>query len=171
MVVVNYNRTSYLIDGQHRYEVMKQMIVEHVDMNNVHILIEVHDCGNNLEFANSLYYMANNRYNTNGTITNLGVVNVDENAKIVVTTICNKFREQTSHNPSTKAPYFDPNILLAEINQSEIIRNKTSNEVIEAENRAYFEYMRQSDIRHLNCKARFYLPYKDAKCRWVRKLK
>lgn len=133
--------------------------------------------------AQFIYCMANNRYQTNGTITVTATTVPtpispippvhNERAKEVARRIGNMFPLQLSGRTGTNAPYFDLNTLLLEINTCNIMTRRSVDEVVSlivSENAAFLEYMRKHDPRHVNCKSGFYLPYKEAKCRWFREI-
>lgn len=51
IVIVQYNGASYIVDGQHRYQLMKELFAEGVNLSTSYLLLEIHDCTTNYELV------------------------------------------------------------------------------------------------------------------------
>lgn len=172
-IIINYGGTNFLADGQHRLEMLKQLSKEY-DLSKIKVVRETYHCGNDAAMANYIYYMVNDRYYVNGNISEDGQVH-DNSANKVVEIIQNEFSLQVrASNKAVSAPYFDPNELLKELNESGIMKSKTCDEVvtlIKNNNTKYGQHLYiNNKAQYDKCKAGWYLSYFKPHCRWVKSL-
>jgi hypothetical protein len=174
-IIINYGGTNFLADGQHRIEMLKDLSKEY-DLSKIKVIRETYQCGNNSSMAQYIYYMVNDRYIVNGNISESGEV-YENTANKVVDTIQNEFSKQVraSNNKNVVAPYFDPNELLRELNESGIMKTKTYEEVITIirnYNTNYGDHLFKNNKQQYDkCIGGWYLSYLKTHCRWVRNIK
>lgn len=173
-IIITWRGIQYLVDGQHRYETLKELNRMRIDMSNASVVVEHYDCGTNEELARSIYVMANARYYNNGTIDRAGNPYEQTGGNLVAMAIQKLYESQIRPN-STRAPYFDINDLLREINESRILCNLSADQVIKLiqdENTKFGACLKNYDKgKYNNCSAKFYLVYHSPKCRWFKQLK
>ena len=173
-VMVYFNTQWYLIDGQHRLQLLKELYKEGVDFMGVNVIVETYDCGVNLEMAQSIYSMVNARYYNNGSLDETGVpFDNTQNANKVVEAIQKLYQGQVKAN-AARAPQFDIGDLLREINASGILTSRSMEEVIkfivDANSAFGIDLNKKNSAQYGRCTAKFFLPYKEPKCRWLKEL-
>ena len=72
-VFSNFMGKNYILDGQHRVAMLRQLRDEGINLNNTKVSVQIIDCIT-LNDINTLYVMANERYTVNGNISSSGVV-------------------------------------------------------------------------------------------------
>lgn len=174
IILGEYNNNWYLVDGQHRMQVLKEISYERPEINNYYITIEMYQCGDNLNLLRSIYAMANDRYITNGAINKEGTVYTNNDcASQVVKWLQNTYPLQTS---GSSAPKFDCNLLSKYINESGKINNGNITKfccLIETVNREYAQILYNKDrTQYDKCLklSGFFLPYKQPKCKWIEEI-
>ncbi len=173
-IFVKYNNTHYLVDGQHRYQLLRELFVEEVDLNRTSVCLETYNCEGDLPKAQSIYAMVNARYYNNGTIDQSGATFENTLAtNKVVSAVEAACRAQVKAN-KTMAPYFDISDLSREINNSGIMQRKSAEEVVDLIKQANVEfakllYQLNSD-QYKKCTGGLFLVYKEPRCRWFREI-
>lgn len=173
IVLVNYQDTNCLIDGQHRYQMILEMLREGVDFTNTYISVEIYKCFDDNEKAYSIYNMVNSRYGANGIIK-------DDGAKYIIEYLTKKFPLQSQDSEKSNAPYFSTRHLERAIKDSDILRYKSVEEIIQAildanllhGNELYISQKSNSKNHYERCYklGGFFLPYKKANCSWFLEL-
>lgn len=169
IIVIQYNNIMYLVDGQHRYELIKQMLDEGINMDETYITLEVYTCASDSDQAYAIFNMVNSRYGANGII-------VDDSVPIVLDALLGRYPKQCKYNGNTAtyAPYCNLDTLSRAIKDSDILRRLDSQKVVEYiekynNEHGWFLYKHNED-RYKKChdKSQFYLPYKGANCSWFK---
>ena len=172
------NNTRYLVDGQHRLEMLKLLYNDDANcLNNTIICIQEFQCVNMLE-GESIYLLANNTYNVNSSICNNEVI---PNLSLATRDVANEVVDSLKsifgmfiQNGKPSAPYIDIGTFVQELNKSGIISRKTSGEIVEAIIAANNNYkiilQNKSNDQYKRCSTGFVLPYMEPKCRWINKI-
>lgn len=174
IVIAEYCGQWYLVDGQHRSQMLKEIAHESPDVKAANINVERYLCGNNLPLLQSIYAMANDRYIFNGTLNAEGkIFATNDVAQIIVRWLQNKYPLQVG---STLAPKLDCNILMKFINESCKVNSGNANIVcnlIETANLEFSQILSTTNaVQYERCLrlSGFFLPYKQAKCRWMNEI-
>lgn len=175
LIIVHVDGVHMLCDGQHRVAALRQL-QHHADMRLFEIRVLVHLCGIDKNLAERVYLQSNNQYMINGSIdrtTNqLYRRDIATMSRQVVENIKQRFPKQIG----ARFPNFDPNALETELNTSNLLERKSVEEVttmILRENTAYEAVLSKLDSRkYFQCREKnsFYLPAKEAGCRWLRQI-
>lgn len=168
-VIISYNNTMYLVDGQHRYELIKQMMQDGINLDNTYITLEVYSCASESGQAYAIFNMVNSRYGANGIV-------VDDSVPLILEEMLKRFPKQCKYNGNTAtyAPYCNLDTLSRAIKDSDILRRLDVNKVLEyidKYNVEYGKFLFNHDTTHYtkcNTKSGFYLPYKGANCSWFK---
>jgi hypothetical protein len=169
-----YNKL-YLIDGHHRFEMLRQLR-NIIDKNSL-VQIQIFECKDDKE-VNRLYEMANDRYTVNGNINEEGnVYDQGDKALQVVEQLklhFNNFKFQSKIRTSMKkiyAPEFDINDLLSQLNQNRELKRLSVDEIVRLIVDRNREYKQEIPLdKRDKYKDGFYLCYGHTNCKWVEKL-
>lgn len=183
--LIELNERCYMIDGQHRLELLKQLYSDNINLNNCNVnIINYKCCDDNSEdrfnLANEIYEMVNSQYSNNGNIDSNGkVYNGTEVTNQVLNLIQKSFPKTIKckdKNIKIVAPYFDLNDLAREINKSRITDIKTAKEIFEdimSFNESFGEVLKKNNFKQFQRSESiegFYLPYFLTKCSWFSKI-
>lgn len=181
--LIELNERCYMVDGQHRLELLKQLHIEGNNLLNCTINIINYKCceitpEENFILANEIYFMLNNQYSNNGNIDSSGKVNNNEITNQVLDLVQDRFPKTIKCKNKNKitAPYFDINDLSREINKSRITDNKSASEIFEDMmifNNNFGETLEKNNIKqYQRCVSieSFFLPYLCTKCEWFSKI-
>lgn len=172
IIITITNGNMELLDGQHRYEMLKNLYYDSINLADTQIAtLLVYNPSP--EQINALYVMANKTYDING--------NIDkESGTVFITAVqatdlinelskyFNNFNTQV-RSGSLSAPHFDIAHLLLKINTSGILNRKAINEIIKIilqENERKLNSGRLSQEQINKCTDKFYLVYGKPKCAW-----
>lgn len=199
LVLVEYQRTFYVLDGQHRLTVLKELYTEGLDISHVKLSINYHYVGEDLQLFMFIYKQCGNTYGHEGVVApNPGLTPVGQAPVAVapstpplvaaindaVKLITEKFgRQLATGDRDASCPRFNPTALQRELLQVVPIQRWTARQIFDKicqVNDAYGAGITISfnksvtgigDSQKLKCVAGFYLPYAAPHCRWVNKIR
>ena len=170
IIFCNLNGVEYLLDGQHRMEMIRSLRAEGMDFSNTTVSVQTF-VANTKGDVDSLYLVANTRYTNNGNIDGLGnIYHTSTTAQQVIDRLklqFNNFANQCKAN-ARKAPHFDINDLSRELNKSGLLTRKSVDQIINLiieQNTRKRDELKPVEINR--CTDGFYLVYGEPKCRWV----
>lgn len=176
--IVEVNTRPYMIDGQHRLQLLREMYDEGIDLSNCIINIINYKC-HEFSLANDIYFMLNNQYASNGNIDSEGrVYGSNEVSKQLIILVQDRFSKTIKCKEKSKimAPYFDINDLMREINISRITDIKSAYEIFNLVinfNQDFGEKLLKKDPKQyqkcLNIEG-FFLPYLSTQCKWFKEV-
>ena len=171
IILAEYQNRNYLVDGQHRLEMIKQLMTEGVVFESVQI--KIFEC-KTYEQITALYIMANTHYTINGNIDSNGNLHQNVNkTQTVIDRLRAQYNNFTNQNRQRKgdtlnAPYFDIGDLTSQLNSSVFLRSKSVDEIMALITRANDQKRREITPKQItNCLDGFYLCYGAPKCRWI----
>jgi len=176
LVAVNFDNNYYLIDGQHRFESLKNLYNNHA--HDVKVAIQTYKC-NNKNQINELYGMLNN-INPNNCMVTDGKLDPDGlKLKQIKTLLKEKYGYKIWVDKDTNRPYVSTIKLDSELRNAAFFNNKTSNQIItaiEEKNKVCLlalENISKTDYHKVIDMGGFALPY-DKKngpsAKWIRTL-
>lgn len=194
IIVVTYNNKNYIVDGQHRHEVMVKLTKAGYDLSGLQLAVQVYNC-ENAQSISEIFKFSNNRYTTNAPLEqalNAGLGQPVQSlsnykAKEVAQRVQIAFRAQAGQHGCI-APKFDVGLLESELLAREtekgILTKYTVDEIygkILALNDKVRMALQNNPQIVTECQAGFYLPYHRnpgcrgsskyaARCRWVQLL-
>jgi hypothetical protein len=170
IIFCNLNGVEYLLDGQHRMEMIRSLRAEGMDFSNTTVSVQTFVVTTN-EDVNLLYLVANTRYTNNGNIDGLGnIYQTSATAQEVIDRLkihFNNFANQCKAN-ARKAPFFDINDLTRELNKSGLLTRKSVDEIVNLiveQNTLKKDKLKHTEIN--GCKDGFYLVCRNPKCSWI----
>ena len=182
IVIAKIEKKLYIIDGQHRHEMIKKLIggPYREYMRKCHVALELYNCGNNWNLAKRIYNMINSRYQNNCTADkrdDLGTKLQSKDDIIIMRSkqVAGKIKEAfLMQAGSNRAPKFDPNVLSEEIQNCNIPEHFTADDIcckIKTLNETYGPTLKNdSSAQYARCISGFYLPYMNTCCKWVKSL-
>jgi len=163
LIIIEYNGVSYLIDGQHRRQLLIEMLKEGVNLANTYVAVETYLCTTEQQ-AVAIYNMVNSRYGSNG-------ITIDDSVESIITYLKQQCPKQIV-NDKSYAPYLNPVALEKEIKDSDVMRYCTAEEVINAIIETNTEYGNKlliaNPTQHAKAKSlgSLFLVYKGTNARW-----
>lgn len=185
LVCIEYYNRFYIIDGQHRYETIKNLYNNRLikdTIKNVPVTVEMYDSLNDRELANSIYRMVNDIYVTNGTIDDEGRV-IDMSDDLTYVTRKNdirkyfekRFEKQIAATGRTTicAPSWDPGHFEKIMNEpmhKNIIMG-LGNDYLHTIINVFDQFNNEawakiSDAQRKRCISGLYCVYGNTECKW-----
>lgn len=173
LVVVHFNNKKYLIDGQHRFEALKNLNIKY--KHDITVAVQIYVCDNKKQI-DELYGMLNH-INTNNCMIVDGKIAPDgEKLKQIKTTLKEKYGYTIWDDIKITKPYVNTKILDTELKNSSFFHNKTADEIIAAiqeQNDNYALVLKNTNKTEYNKMmglGGFVLQCRTPKAKWVQTL-
>lgn len=173
LVVVDFNNSSYLIDGQHRFEALKMLYDKY--NYDITVAVQIYIC-NDKDRIDELYCMLNN-INTNNCMVKDGKIDSDgEKLRQIKIKLKEKYGHEIWDDVKVLKPYVNTKLLDEELKNSKFFHIKTAEEfiaTIEEQNTNYAMVLKntnKSDYDRYTQKGGFVLQHRTPKARWVQTL-
>lgn len=173
-VVINCKNKTYLIDGQHRREILTRLPDRY--LSSTSITVTNLNCGDDGLLATDIYLQCNDGYATNTSISEdkRFICKNRDDAILIVEELRRLYPKQVGKS-NCNAPNFHPEDLAQMINESGILEHKDYKDVIKliiAKNKSVgiaLKDLNDNQWRTANGKSGFFLPYqKPPRFGWLK---